>query len=139
MEKSELLSYMRSHKLAVIGTAGSNGPQGALVGIAVTDDFEIVFDTVSDSRKHRNLLRNGRIAVTFSGPAEQTAQYEGEAHSVSIADQTDARYREAYYAVWPDGRDRLSWPKIAYWRITPRWVRFSDFDRGPLIEEFVFE
>src|SRR5205085_5592997 len=138
MNKADLLAYMRSHKLAVIGTMGPGGPQGALVGVMTTDDFQIVFDTVSDSRKHENLLRDPRIAVTFSGPGEQTLQYEGLAHPVSVTGETDARYREAYYAAWPDGRQRLSWPKIAYWRIAPSWTRYSDFDRGPLIAEFTF-
>ncbi len=139
MDKTELLSYMRSHRLAVIGTAGPNGPQGALVGIAVTDCLQIVFDTASDSRKHRNLQGDARIAVTFSGPGEQTLQVQGRAHAVSVTGEADALYREAYYSFWPDGRERLKWPNIAYWRIEPSWARYSDFDRGPLIVEFAFE
>jgi len=50
---------MRSHKLAVISTLGADGsPQAALVGVAVTDTFQIIFDTVSTSRKHANLVRD---------------------------------------------------------------------------------
>ena len=138
MNRDELLSYMRAHRLAIIATAGANGPQGALVGIAATDDFQIVFDTASDSRKHANLVRHPRVAVTFSGPAEQTLQYEGRASPVSVSGVADSMYREPYYLAWPDGRDRLKWPNIAYWRIVPCWARFSDFNGGPLIAEFEF-
>lgn len=53
MTENELLAYMRASKLAIVGTIGPDGPQGALVGVAVSDDFEIMFDTVRDSRKHR--------------------------------------------------------------------------------------
>ena len=49
------------------------------MGVAVTDRFQIIFDTVSDSRKHQNLLRDTRIAATLSGPGEQTLQVEGGA------------------------------------------------------------
>jgi len=133
----ELLAYMRSHKLAVVSTLGRDGqPQAALVGVGIGDDLGIVFDTVSTSRKHANLLGDPRAAVTFSGPAEQTLQFEGTAAPVSKTDPRDAPHREDYYRAWPDGRDRaVSWPTLVYWRIAPRWLRFSDYDRGPLIFE----
>ena len=136
---TEFLAYMRSHKLAVVSTLGADGsPQSALVGVATTDDFQIIFDTVSTSRKHGNLLRDVRIAVTFSGPSEQTLQYEGRAISVSVTDPCDEAYREQYYLAWPECRDHLAWTDISYWRIMPRWLRFSDYDRGPLIIERCF-
>jgi hypothetical protein len=138
MQKSELLTFLRSNKLAVVSTAGDNGPQGAIIGIAVTDAFEIVFDTVSDSRKHAALLKNPRAAITVWHD-ETTIQLEGLAHPVSLDGAADKIYRDAYYTAWPDGIDRLKWPKIAYWRITPLWARYSDFASGPLIEEFRFD
>jgi len=139
MDKAELLPYMRAHRLAVIATIGPDGdPQGALVGVAVTQDFEIIFDTVSNSRKHQNLRRDNRIAATFSGPGEQTLQIEGRANSVSLMAASDATYRETYYAAWPDGRERRAWLSIAYWRMAPHWARYSDYERGPLIVEFDF-
>jgi|SRR5215469_15557700 len=132
----ELLAYMRSHKLAVVSSISADGsPQSALVGIAVTDGFQIIFDTVDTSRKHANLARDPRAAVTFSGPGEQTLQFEGIAAPISVSGPGDAHYRETYYQARPDGRLRLNWPGISYWRIEPRWLRFSDFDRGPLICE----
>ena len=134
--KVELLAYVRLHKLAVIATVAEGGaPQSALVGVGSTGELEIVFDTLSTTRKHRNLQRDPRIAVTFSGPGETTAQIEGIARPVSSRDAADAGYVDAYYAAWPDGRERASWPNLVYWRIVPRWARYSDFARGPLIAE----
>ena len=137
LSDAELLGYMRSHKLAVVSTLGAGGrPQSALVGVGIAEDFGIVFDTVSTSRKHANLLRDPRVAVTFSGPAEQTLQYEGTAMPVSKSDPRDAQHREDYYRAWPDGRDRaVNWPTLVYWRIEPHWLRFSDYDRGPMLFE----
>ncbi len=132
----ELLAYVRLHKLAVIATIAEDGaPQSALVGIGSTAELEIVFDTLSTTRKHRNLQRDPRIAVTFSGPGEKTAQIEGIARPVSPGDAADAACLDAYYAAWPDGRERALWPNLVYWRIVPHWARYSDFDRGPLIAE----
>jgi pyridoxine/pyridoxamine 5'-phosphate oxidase len=136
-ERQTLVNYVRRCRLATVSSLAADGaPQAALVGIAITEALEIIFDTDRTSRKHANLAADPRAAVTVSGPGEQTLQYEGRAHPVSIHDQNDALYLETYYSAWPDGRDRLSWPNIAYWRITPTWIRYSDFDLGPLILEF---
>lgn len=134
--KAELLDYMRSHRLAVISSIGIRGePQSALVGIAVSPQCEVIFDTVTDSRKHANLSRDPRGSIVFTGPAEQTLQFEGVARPLAVAGAQDAKLRSIYYEVWPDGRDRLKWPNLAYWCIVPIWARYSDFDRGPLIQE----
>jgi hypothetical protein len=66
-----------------------------------------------------------------------TVQYEGQAFQPTGADL--ARDRQVYFKAWPDGPERLSWPGIAYFVVSPRWIRYSDFDRRPpLIEEFTF-
>jgi general stress protein 26 len=135
--KTDVLGYLRKHRFAVISSCAPDGaPQGALVGIASTDSLELIFDTVTSSRKHENLSRDRRVAVTFSGPDEQTLQLEGVALPVSTSGSGDAAYREAYYRAWPDGRDRLKWTNLCYWRIVPCWARYSDFSLGPLIAEF---
>ncbi|MGB8364490.1 MAG: pyridoxamine 5'-phosphate oxidase family protein [Rhizomicrobium sp.] len=137
MSHAELLAYMRTHKLTVVATVNRSGaPEAALVGIAITDSFELIFDTVSASRKHANLVFDPRIAVTFCGPGEQTLQYEGLAFPISTTGPADRPYREAYYGTWPDGRSRLDWDGLVYWGVKPVWARYSDFDRGPLIAEF---
>jgi general stress protein 26 len=135
--KSEVLAYMRLHRYVVIATVAADGaPQSALINIASTNALEIIFDTLTTSRKHANLQREPRAAITFSGPDDQTLQLEGVAHQVAITGTADYDYREAYYAVWPDGRDRVSLPTLAYWRIVPKWARYSDYARGPLVAEF---
>jgi len=43
---------------------------------------------------------------------------------------TLARLQRSYFQTFPDGRARQSWPGITYFRIVPRWARFSDFRPG---------
>ncbi|AMN42969.1 pyridoxamine 5'-phosphate oxidase family protein [Rhodoplanes sp. Z2-YC6860] len=136
-QKSDLLDYMQSHRLAVVSSIGDTGaPQSALVGIAVTPTHDVIFDTVSDSRKHRNLTGDRRASVLFAGPGEKTLQFDGTARSLSLVDVADEHLREIYYAVWPDGRERLRWPNIAYWCVSPTWARYSDYEAGPLVQIF---
>ena len=68
MTGDELLQFMRSEKYAVQTSVTPGGaPQAAVVGIAVSDQFEIVFDTLASSRKARNLRANAAIALVIGG------------------------------------------------------------------------
>ena len=59
MTKVELFDFISRRKLGVLGYLSIQGaPRSALVGIAVTAELEIIFDTVSSSRKYGNLLAN---------------------------------------------------------------------------------
>ena len=135
MTRSELYQFIAKQSLAVVGSLSPEGvPQSALVGIAVTEDLEIVFDTLNTSRKYRNLVSNTRASVVIGWENETTVQLEGEA----FLPGGDAlmRYKNVYFAKWPDGPSRQSWPGLVYFVIRPRWIRYSDFNQQPpLIEE----
>ena len=56
MTSADLYEFMAQHRLGVLATIADSGqPQAALMGIAVTRDIEIVFDTIKSSRKFPNL------------------------------------------------------------------------------------
>ncbi len=133
MTRAELLAFMRRHRVAVQASVlGSGAPQAAIVGVAIGDDFELVFDTLQTSRKARSLRRDPRIAVVLGGwgpGEEQTVQYEGLADEPAGAEQE--RVRELYFSVYPDGRARLAWPGLIHIRARPTWLRYSDFGRTP--------
>jgi pyridoxine/pyridoxamine 5'-phosphate oxidase len=129
------LAFLRQHKLAVVASVSSqNAPQAALVGFAATDDLELVFDTLGNTRKAANLRRNARIAVVVGWDEAQTVQLEGMADEPTGADL--AALQKCYFAAFPDGQERLAWPGLTYFRVRPIWMRYSDF-RGPtpIIEE----
>lgn len=133
LTRAVLLHFMRQHHLVVESSVAANGnPQAAVVGVAVTDDFEIVFDTVDTTRKAVNLTHNPHIALVIGGTAagsEKTVQYEGVAQRLKGAEL--ARYQAIYLNVFPDGRERLSWPGLIYVRVTPQWLRYSNFGTTP--------
>ena len=100
-----------------------------MIGIAVTDALDIIFDTLTTSRKYANLRTDPRVALVIGWDAEQTVQCEGVVEPLS-GDELDAG-KQDYFAVWPDGRERERWPDIAYIRVRPRWLRYSDFGQTP--------
>jgi Pyridoxamine 5'-phosphate oxidase len=140
MTEADLYVFMAKYRLGVLGTICDTGtPQSALVGIAVTQQLEIIFDTVRSSRKYPNLTAQPSCSFVIGGwgSGEQTVQYEGRAEELKPPELE--RYQEKYFKTWPDGPARMSWPGIVYFVVRPVWIRYSDFDQNPpLICEFTF-
>ncbi len=139
MHARDLLVFLRQHRLAVqASVSGATAPQAAVVGFAITDRFEIVFDTLDSTRKVLNLRRNPKLALVIGGLTggdERTAQYEGLSDEPSGTELE--RLKAVYYEAFPDGPSRLAWPGLTYVRVRPSWIRYSDYNRSPpLIVEF---
>ena len=141
MDSSALVAFIRAHRWAIEATSSLAGvPQAAIIGVAVTEQLELVFDTLASSRKAANLQANPRVALVIGGwnDAEpRTLQYAGDV-DFPIGAELE-KVRQVYFAAFPDGPTRLSWPGITYVRVKPRWVRFSDFTvEPPAIDEREF-
>ncbi len=58
MDRDAICRVMQQYRYGVVSSVSAEWtPQSALVGIAVTAEMEIIFDTVRSSRKYENLLR----------------------------------------------------------------------------------
>lgn len=129
MTRAELLPFLQTHRLGVQSTVSPTGePQAAVVGIGVTPELEIVFDTLDTTRKCRNLRADPRIALVIGWDEEITVQLQGIADEPTGAERD--RILEAYFTAYPDGRDRLAWKGITHFRVRPTWIRYSDFNVG---------
>ena len=133
MTRLEILEFMRGYSLAVQASVSPLGaPQAAVVGFIVTDDFEIVFDTIETTRKIVNLRRNVQCALVIGGIAngdERTVQFEGIADE-PVGDDL-LRLKELYLVRFPEARERQLWRGLTYVRVRPQWLRFSDFNQSP--------
>lgn len=134
MTRAELLAFVRRHRYAVqASVAPSGAPQAAVIGVAVSDELELVFDTLGTSRKARNLRRDPRIALVVGWDEEQTVQLEGVADEPEGAEL--ARLKRVYFDAFPDGPEREHWPDISYVRVRLAWARYSDFRPGGAVVE----
>jgi hypothetical protein len=138
LDRRAVGDFLRAQRWAVVSTVSLDGaPQSAVVGIAANGSLEVVFDTLSSSRKAANLRANPKVSLVAGGldGTARTIQYEGVADFPGGDALEDLK--RTYYAAFPDGPDRLVWPGLVYVRVTPRWVRFSDFSiQPPAIVEF---
>jgi hypothetical protein len=123
-------AFIKRHKYGVVSSISKGDkPQSALVGIAVTPEVEIVFDTLKSARKYQNLVERPHCSLVIGWEAEQTLQLEGVAFEPEGAELR--RYQEVYFSAWPDGRARMDWSGIAYFVVRPSWIRYSDYGRTP--------
>ena len=136
---NELVEFMRANPLATMATVSAEGsPEAALVGVAVSERLELVFDTLDASRKFLNVKREPRIAAVFGAAGayksgkhdERTLQYEGVA-DVPSGEELERVREEIYFRQFPDGRSRMKWAHIAYVHVTPAWIRYSDYNVSP--------
>jgi general stress protein 26 len=138
MTRQDLYEFARLHKLAVLATVSHlQAPEAALVGIAVTSELELVFNTIESSRKCQNLRRNPKVAFVIGWEGEVTLQYEGQADEPAGNDLD--RCKTVYFEAFPDGHERERWPGITYFRVRPTWARYSDYSKQPpeIVELFL--
>jgi len=138
MPQEFIYHQLKQYRLAVLATVWDDyQPEAAVIGIAVTRQLEILFDTVRTSRKYRNLITQPKVALVIGWDNETTIQYEGEATELGPHDDS---YREAYFAVFPDGRVRMSaMDGLTHFVIKPKWIRYSNFNHPVKIEEFIYQ
>jgi general stress protein 26 len=137
--KDLVYQLISKQKLGVVSTVnGENKPEAALVGIAISKNFEIIFDTIKTSRKYHNILQKPNVALVIGWDNEITVQYEGEA--VVLGNDADAqRLKDIYFEAYPDGRERAeTWPGLVHIKVVPKWLRYSNFNEPVVIEEIVF-
>ena len=138
MTREFLYNFIKQHKLAVISTLSTdNKPEAAVVGFAISKDLEIIFDTVKTSRKYQNLLHCPNVALVIGWDNETTVQLEGIATELT-GDETEY-YKEIYFEAYPDGRERdKTWPDIIHFKISPKWLRYNNFNEPAVVEEMSF-
>lgn len=137
--RNELVEFLRANPLVTVATISADGaPEAAILGVAVSERLELVFDTLETSRKFLNVKREPRVAAVFGAAGgyvsgkhdERTLQYEGVA-DIPSGEELKRVQETIYFKQFPDGRSRMKWAHIAYVRVTPVWIRYSDYNVSP--------
>jgi pyridoxine/pyridoxamine 5'-phosphate oxidase len=135
MTLDEVFDIARTKRYLIVSTVAESGaPEAALMGFALTQAKEVVFDTLSTSRKAVNLARNSTAALVIGWDDNISLQIEGVARRPVGEDLASAK--GAYFREWPDGRARENWPDIAYIVVQPKWIRYANYSGAPVVAEF---
>ena len=126
-----MLEFMSARSLCVISTVDQNcKPESAMVAY-VHDGLELYIGTSNKSRKFKNILENGSVAVVIADLTGEV-QYEGQAQIVSNDDlvANEAVKNLPGFTKYRDDPDQ------SYVHITPTWIRFIEHGEQDNVEEF---
>lgn len=114
-QRAKIVTILQGATYGVIATRGERAPESALITIAGIEDLSIVVGSLKGSRKNDNIAENNNVSfvIGWDPQIKTTIQIEGEAISVP---------RGATYA--NEGME--------YFKIVPKWMRYSDFSASPL-------
>lgn len=131
MMRDELLTFVRAHRWAAVSTVSPSGePQGSVVRVVATNAFELAFDTTDTTRKATNLRQNAKVALVIGWDDNQTIQIEGLADEPGGSELQ--RLKQIYFSTYPDYcRTRQLMKGLIYFRVLPKWMRYSDFRDNP--------
>ncbi len=124
-----ILAFLRNHTLMAVATVGENGvPDVAAVSYAEQQDLGLVFETVTDSNKYRNLQLNQAVACVVWDTAV-TVQYQGIARELS-GDEL-ANLSAEYVAKNPLSRRLVDPEGARFFKVVPHRIRYTNVSVNP--------
>ncbi|MFX1560788.1 MAG: pyridoxamine 5'-phosphate oxidase family protein [Promethearchaeota archaeon] len=109
--KKRIDRVLDSQSIAVLGTSKEDEPYSSLVGFVVTEDLkQLIFATMRQRLKYRNMLANPRVTLMIDDRHEQSNDFN-ETTSVTIvgtADDVEGKKREEYAAMLVERHPILS-------------------------------
>lgn len=123
--------FLKQHQLAVVSTVNKDAkPEAAVVGFALTSDFNLIFGTFSTSRKYMNLQSNLSVAVVIGWDQGKTVQIEGTVEEITDPKEIDSSIINHLSKI-PSVAKFLEKPDERLFKIKPTWVCYSDLSVDP--------
>ncbi len=136
IDKNSILKFIKSHNLCVLSTVSPDGKsQSAVMAYIAKDDFTILMNTESSTRKVQNIIENNNVSVVIGGlDGGPSIQIDAQAR---IADNQQAQDAKEYMlSVNPDLKNYFT-DTGKFIVIIPQWLRYSDYSQTPQeIKEF---
>ena len=134
-QKTQVLEFIKMQKLGVLATIDVSGqkPESAVAAFSETENLELIFGTFYNTRKFPNLLKNPQISFVI-GWDDFTVQYEGVAKLTEGEEMEMCR--KIHLTKNPSSKKYAFEVEQRFFKVTPQWLRFSDFSVTP---EQVFE
>lgn len=83
--------FLSTHPIGVLATADPNGePHAAVLYFSIDKNFEIMFTTKSETKKHDNLQHNPHaMLVSYEASSQTTVQVTGSVEEVTDPDLSE--------------------------------------------------
>jgi len=130
--KDKVLDFLKTKELMVISSINNQGnPQSAVVGFTEMHDLSIIFATSNSTRKYSNILSNPNVSLVIGWDLEEkkTVQYEGTAKKVSAEELNSIK--QLHTTKSSKRKKYADNPQNIYFKITPKWIRYSNLAKSP--------
>ncbi|OGD86569.1 hypothetical protein A2870_02130 [Candidatus Curtissbacteria bacterium RIFCSPHIGHO2_01_FULL_41_11] len=160
-QKKKILDFIKKHKISVIATVNlenryprsedrgslifaqnslhprlesrgffaQNKPEAAVVDFAQTENLELIFHTLASTRKAQNIQINKNVAFVIGWDENITVQYEGEVGEIS--DSELEQDKKLYLLKIPEAVKWINEDESKFFKVSPRWIRYSDLNLDP--------
>lgn len=128
-QNKKINDFICQEPLAVISTFNGVSTCSALIAFAQNSKLELYIMTFSDSRKYANLQENPYVSVVI-GFGYLTIQYEGAAFLLDNNANQEA-LRAFSLKTTPCSSDFLNDSRARFFKIKPKWIRYSDYTIFP--------
>ena len=131
----EIKSLLNSQNFGVLATQGSEYPYCTLVGYAAsTDCKEIIFATIRETRKYKNLKKSPKVSMLIDSQTNQVNDFQdaealtllGSAREIDI--DTDHDYLAFYLKKHPYLKEFVTAPNCALVKINvSKYILVNNF------------
>lgn len=130
--REEVNDWFREQELCVFSTLDASGaPMSATVAFSVTVDGNLIVGTDENSRKSKNVDRDGHVAMTITDPNRRiTVQLQGMAKKIPH-DEFERTYEQEHYRLRPKSLPFRDEPGQCHILITPYHIKHSDVGAKP--------
>jgi general stress protein 26 len=122
-----LYQYIHKRMIGVLATTNSKGnSEAAAMEFGDTKNLKLIFNTLQSTRKYKNLKNNPHVAFVIGWEDWTTVQYEGIA--AELKGTKLAKYKKIMFAKNSQFQKWETLPNMAYFVVTPKWIRYSPYD-----------
>lgn len=129
-QHKKVLSLLERNEFGVVATNSDDGaPESAVVAFSEIPELCVIFGSFKDTRKNKNITRNQYVSIVVGWEHSTTVQMEGRAELVSGEERE--KLEQAHCNKNEGSQKYRNDPRQEYFKITPTWIRYSDFSVNP--------
>lgn len=132
-QKQKIFDFIKIQEFGVIATNSLENlaPESAIVAFSETEDLEIVIGSFIECRKNKNILRNQNVSFVIGWDNISKTTIQIERFAVLLEGKEKDKLSQKHIQKNKDSSEYLNDPRQQYFKIIPRWIRYSNFSVHP--------
>lgn len=127
----KVYEFIKTRHLAVLSWVNKEAlPESSVIGFSENGDCVLFFGTYDTSRKYANFRQNRmNVSVVIGWEHGKTVQLEGVVER--ITEQEIEKVKKDFLAKIPTAAKYVEAVHQRFFKIVPKWIRYSDLSKDP--------